>query len=187
MKRILIFAAAFVAIVGAPAMAVLGPLPVVDVQALPNWVRHLANDVTMINQGMAQVTAAQTELKALATTPNLANVQGEVNAISASGRQLATEVRGTFAASQVVADSSYDAAEQARLNGLAQTANGANQQAQITNAQLSRTNNLLLQGNVLSAQAQIQHAAEQAALGQAWAQAGQMAGGAADVKVANDL
>ncbi|MGP6158152.1 MAG: hypothetical protein ACLPYS_11725, partial [Vulcanimicrobiaceae bacterium] len=160
MKRTFFLAAIIIAAVAAPASALFGPMPVTDVFGLPKWVQQITNQEMQIAQGVHMVQADTANLQRLATAPTFQNAESEVNAVSATGQQLAAEYRGTMAAGAVVTDASEEAAEAARLNGLAQIAQGATQQAQVSNAYEAQTVNLLEQGNVLNAQVQLQHAGE---------------------------
>jgi hypothetical protein len=145
-------------------------MPVFDVSIFGKEAEAVANQATMIEN---QIAALRNDATNLARLPrSYQNVQGEVAAIAGTGKTLAAEARGTLAAGTVVQDSSEEAAETARLNGLASQANGAQSQAIVTNGYLAQQNNLLEQGNLLQAQAQLQHAAEARAGAQAFVDSG---------------
>ncbi|MFZ1125375.1 MAG: hypothetical protein WAN59_09600 [Candidatus Baltobacteraceae bacterium] len=185
-RRTLALAAALVASVGVtPALALFGPMPVFDASVFGKEVESVANEATQIQN---QVTSLQNEAQNLAKIPtSYQNVQGEVAAIAGTGKAIAAETSGTVAAGTVVADSSEEAAETVRLNGLAGQANGAQSQAIVTNGYLAQQNNLIEQGNVLQAQAQVQHAAELRATAQGAADLGTTVQNATTTSVPNDL
>jgi cytoskeletal protein RodZ len=164
MRKIILIGSAIVALSAAPALAIFGPMPVVDFQSIGKAVEQVQKDEQLVQNTLAQIKNEETNLTKIPTSYQA--VQSEVAAVAQTGKAVATEVRGTVAAGTVVQDSSEQAAETARLNGLAAQANGAQQQAIVTNGYLAQQNNLLEQGNVLQAQAQIQHQAEEAATAQ---------------------
>jgi uncharacterized protein YoxC len=185
MRRIVLIVALVVAVCATPALAIFGPLPVIDVSVFGKEVESVANQAMMIAN---QVTSLQNETTNLARIPTrYQDVQGQVAAIAGTGKAIAAETAGTVAAGTVVTDSSEEAAETARLNGLAAQANGAQSQAIVTNGYLAQQNNLIEQGNVLQAQAQLQHQAELRATAQGTADLGSIVGHATTTQVPSDL
>ena len=177
MRKLFILGAAAIALSAVPAVALIGPMPVIDVSANANLATQITKQITQVEQGAQQVQqgiqlvkGVEQNLKTLPTSYQ--NVEGEVAAIAGTGRTISAEVAGLTASTKVVANSSEEAAETNRLNGMASRALGANQQATVTNGYLSQQTNLLEQGNVLQAQAQIQHAAEVRATAQGAADLG---------------
>jgi hypothetical protein len=170
MRKLSLIAALVVAFSAAPALAIFGPMPVVDFQSIAKAVEQVQKDEQLVQNTLAQIKNEETNLTKIPTSYQA--VQSEVAAVAQTGKAVATEVRGTVAAGTVVQDSSEQAAETARLNGLAAQANGAQSQAQVTNGYLAQQTNLLEQGNVLQAQAQLQAAAKERAQAQAFADAG---------------
>jgi hypothetical protein len=158
MKRTLVLTLAFVGATAVPASAFLfGGTIVNDITAN---VKLAEQYVQQGQQYAMQVQQYAAQVKNLAKMPvNYANVQSEVASISGQSKGIAAQIRGTSAANQIIVDSSSDAAETARLNGLAAQAQGANQQATVSNGYLSHIDYTLQKGNVAAAAARQQDAA----------------------------
>jgi hypothetical protein len=185
MRKLTLVAALVLAVSATPALALFGPMPVIDLDSITKLATQVENQATMIENQVAMLKNEATNLTRIPTSYQ--DVNAKISAVAATSKAVAAEARGTVAAGTVVSDSSEEAAETARLNGLASSANGAQQQAIVQNGYLAQQNNLLEQGNVLQAQGQLQHAAEVRAGAQAFVDAGAAVRNAINTNAAGNL
>ena len=192
MRRIFILGAAALALTASvPVFA--NVLPVIDWAAIGHQATQIEHEVTMIENQATQIRGQITWLgdsaRNLARLPNtFQDAVSKIDNVTMIGKvadSVDAEVRGTVAAQKVLQDSSSDAAETNRLNGMASRANGAQQQAQVTNGYLSQQNLLLEKQNALTATGQYQHAAEERAQAQSLVNLGKTVQNAMTMDVPN--
>ncbi len=121
-----------------------------------------------VQQVMGQIQQLKNEAQNLATLPrSYQNTEGDLSAILGTGRSIAKELQGDAAAAAIADQAEQDAAEAARLNGLANIANGEQQEAIATNSYLSQLNETAQKQLLLSTGEQTQDAQTRSDVAQA--------------------
>ena len=110
-----------------------------------------------VQQVIGQIQQLKNEAQNLATLPrSYQDAEGDLNAILGTGKSIAKEIAANTAAQGISDQAEQDAAEAARLNGLANNANGAQQEAIATNSYLSQLNETAQKQLLLSSAQQTQ-------------------------------
>jgi len=110
-----------------------------------------------VQQVIGQIQQLKNEAQNLATLPrSYQNAEGDLSAIMGTGKSIASEIAANTAAQGISDQAEQDAAEAARLNGLANIANGEQQEAIATNSFLSQLNETAQKQLLLSSAQQMQ-------------------------------
>ncbi|MGB8267568.1 MAG: hypothetical protein WCE44_14675 [Candidatus Velthaea sp.] len=125
-------------VLSSPALALLGPMPVIDMSAIGKLGAQISNQITQINhaytqvqQGIQLVTSVKQNLSHISMTPS--SIMGDISSLTADEKSVSAQIAAYRSAWSIAQQDQSDAAENAGFAAAAKAANGAQQQAEVLN------------------------------------------------------